>query len=151
MKKAWTENGFIRDIAQGDPKELFHPDVAALYATDVPDDAVVGAALVGGEWVVPHTERAAVEPTTSYPKIGPIAFKMLFAASERIKAKQLRASDEILEDFWGLLDDPRTDTVDLGLASVQAAVEYTLHAVKVAGVDIDVAARKAEILAGQVQ
>lgn len=151
MKKAWIENGFIRDIAQGDPKELFHPDVAALYATDVPDDAVVGAALVDGEWVVPHVERAAVEPTTSYPKIGPIAFKMLFASKERIKAKQLRETDENIEDFWALIDDPRTDIVDLGLPSVQQAVEYTLTAVKAASVEVDVEARKAAILAGQVQ
>ncbi|MDP3639472.1 MAG: hypothetical protein Q8R51_19095, partial [Azonexus sp.] len=65
--------------------------------------------------------------------------------------KQLRSTDDFLEDFWGLLDDPRTDVVDLGLGSVQAAVEYTLTAVKAAGVELDVPSRKAEILSGQVQ
>lgn len=84
-------------------------------------------------------------------KISPIAFKLLFTPAERIKAKQLRVDDPVLEDFWGLLDDPRTDVVDLELTSVQNAVEYTLTKVKAAGVDIDVEVRKAEIFAGQVQ
>lgn len=151
MKKAWIENGHIRDIVAGDPTLLFHPDVAMLYDRDVPDDAVVGAALTDGAWSVPTFERAPANAAPAYQKIGPIAFKMLFTPQERIKAKQLRATDEVLEDGWGLLDDPRTDIVDLSLESVQQFVEYTLTAVKSAGVEVDVATRKARILAGEVQ
>lgn len=42
MKKAWIENGKIRDVAQGIPEEIYHPDVAALYTIDVPDQAENG-------------------------------------------------------------------------------------------------------------
>lgn len=42
MKKAWIENGKVRDIAHSNPADIFHPDVAALYNVDVPDDAEHG-------------------------------------------------------------------------------------------------------------
>lgn len=42
MKYAWIENARIRDIALGSPVEFYHPDVAALYDTQVPDDAANG-------------------------------------------------------------------------------------------------------------
>lgn len=98
------------------------------------------------------TDYAGTEytPVSNASRVGPIAFKLLFTALERIKATALRGTDEFIEDFWGLLDDPRTTEVDLGLASVQSAVEYTLTSVKAAGVDLDVAVRKAEILSGQI-
>ena len=35
MKKAWIENDRIRDIALGNPDELYHPDVAKFYDTEV--------------------------------------------------------------------------------------------------------------------
>lgn len=54
MKKAWQSPiGVIRDICPGDPVRSYHPDVAALYDTDVPDDAVNGATLVVGVWTNP--------------------------------------------------------------------------------------------------
>jgi hypothetical protein len=53
MKKAWVENGKIRDIANGDPDLNYHPDIAALYTTDVPDTTVGGATLVDGVWTNP--------------------------------------------------------------------------------------------------
>lgn len=155
MKKAWIESNVIRDVAQTDPFGLFHPDVAKFYDTDVPDNAENGDTFKNGVLtkrpvyvppvVVP--EPVAVVP----PKVGPIAFKLLFTAPERITAKQLRASDLGMDDFWGLLDDPRTDVVDLSLASTQGAIEYTLTKVKANGVDVDVPARKAEILTGVVK
>lgn len=83
-----------------------------------------------------------------YPKVGPIAFQMLFTPQEMIAADELKATDKVLASFWKLIDDPRTDVVDLGLESVQNAIEYTLTAVKNAGVDVDVPARKAAILSG---
>ena len=53
MKKAWIENNQIRDIAQGDPFLIYHPDVAKFYDTDVPDDAVNGDGWVSGALVKP--------------------------------------------------------------------------------------------------
>jgi len=82
------------------------------------------------------------------PKVGPIHFQMLFTAAEGEKADELRATNKTLARFWKLVDDPRADVVDLSLQSVQNAVEYTLAAVKEAGVEVDVPTRKAEILTG---
>ena len=73
---------------------------------------------------------------------------MLFMPQEAVAADELKATDKVLASFWKLIDDPRTDIVDLGLESVQNAIEYTLTAVKAAGVDVDVPARKAAILSG---
>jgi len=53
MKKAWIENNRVRDIAPGEPTEIYHPDVAVLYDTDIPDDIVPGAELIGGVWTNP--------------------------------------------------------------------------------------------------
>ena len=150
MKKAWVENNVIRDIAPGNPAELYHPDIAKLYDTDVPDNVLNGATLIDGEWdnplpVVPVTPA---QPAPVYPKVGPIHFQMLFQPAEMVTAEQLKATDKVLASFWKLIDDPRTDTVDLSLTGVQNAIEYTLTAVKAAGVPLDVQARKAEILTG---
>lgn len=73
---------------------------------------------------------------------------MLFTAQERLKANDLRATDPMLNDFWGLIEDSRTDVVNLALQSVQQAVEYTLTVVQAAGVELDVPERKAQILTG---
>jgi hypothetical protein len=73
---------------------------------------------------------------------------MLFTPPEMIAADELKATDKMLASFWKLIDDPRTDVVDLGLQSVQNAIEYTLTAIKGAGVAVDVPARKAAILSG---
>ena len=54
MKYAWIENDKIRDVAHSNPAEIFHPDVAALYTTQVPDDAVNGDGWVNGALVKPE-------------------------------------------------------------------------------------------------
>jgi hypothetical protein len=59
MKYAWIENDKIRDVAHSNPVEIYHPDVAALYTTQVPDDAVNGDGWVNGALVKP----VVVEPT----------------------------------------------------------------------------------------
>jgi len=51
MKKAWIENNVVRDVCEGNPAELYHPDVAVHYSTDVPDDIKNGATLQNGVWV----------------------------------------------------------------------------------------------------
>lgn len=94
------------------------------------------------------TEYSAV---AEFPKVGPIAFQMLFTPQEAMAADGLKATDPVLASFWKLIDDPRTDVVDLGLQSVQNAIEYTLTAVKNSRVDVDVPVRKAAILSGALQ
>ena len=54
MKYAWIENDKIRDVAHDDPSKIYHPDVAALYTTQVPDDAVNGDGWVSGALVKPE-------------------------------------------------------------------------------------------------
>lgn len=84
------------------------------------------------------------------PTITKTHFLLCFTSAERVKARSLRATDPMLDDFWLILDT--IDTVNLALPSVQNGVEYTLGAVKAAGLTtLDVAARKAEILAGKLQ
>lgn len=158
MKKAWVENNIIRDIAPGNPLEFYHADIAAFYVTDVPDSVINGASLVNGEWVNPILPEPGPTPAPAptYPKVGPIHFQMLFAPEEAVVANDLKATDKALAAFWKLIDDPRTDVVDLGLTSVQNAVEYTLTVVSAAivaagGSAIDVPARKAAILSGVLQ
>lgn len=53
MKKAWIENNRVRDVAPGEPTDIYHPDVAVLYDTDIPDDIVPGAELIDGVWTNP--------------------------------------------------------------------------------------------------
>ena len=54
MKKAWVENGKIRDIAHDEPYNIYHPDVAQYYDTLVPVDAQNGwEKNEKGEWVAP--------------------------------------------------------------------------------------------------
>ena len=53
MKYAWIENGKVRDVAHSNPAEIYHPDVAVHYTTQVPDDAVNGDGWVNGALVKP--------------------------------------------------------------------------------------------------
>ena len=48
MTKAWIENDIIRDIAPADPFDCYHPDIAAHYSVDVPDDAENGDTFKDG-------------------------------------------------------------------------------------------------------
>jgi hypothetical protein len=124
MKYAWIENNTVRDIANGSPAELFHPDIAAKYDTEVSDDVIAGATLVDGVWVNPTpVEPVIPEPTTpEAPKVSPIEFKLLFTSPERITIRT--STDPIVQDFYDITSDPRLSHVDLGLKSTQDAIAY---------------------------
>lgn len=85
-----------------------------------------------------------------FPTIGPIHFQMLFTSAEAVAAEAARATDPVLNRFWKLIEDPRTDVVNLSLESVQDAVEHTLTVAKQTITDLDVPARKAQILTGEL-
>jgi hypothetical protein len=68
MKKAWIENSAVRDVAQGEPNEIYEPSVAAKYDTNVPDGTVNGATLVNGVW----TNPAPIPPPAPSPPSAPI-------------------------------------------------------------------------------
>lgn len=58
------------------------------------------------------------------PKVSPIQFKLLFTAQERVAIRKARATDEILDDFFGIVEDQRLTYVDLALQSTQDALSY---------------------------
>ncbi len=146
MKKAWIENDKVRDICHGNPDELYHPDVAQFYDTDVPDDAENGDGWIDGQIVKPP-DPVPVEPVPPepvYPKVSPVEFKLLFTSAERIAIKAAKETDPILEDFFEIVEDPRLTQVDLGLTSTQQAIQY------LAGIGIIAQDRISIILSGVV-
>ena len=80
MKKAWIENNKVRDIAQGNPAEIYHPEIAAHYNTDVPDDIENGASLIDGVWV-----NMNFMPTAGVREWGLDEIRPYLALSERVK------------------------------------------------------------------
>lgn len=145
MKKAWIENDTILDICTGNPLDLYHPEIAKHYDTDVPDDAANGDGWVDGELVKPEIvipEPITPEPT--YRKVSPVEFKLLFTSQERVAIREARASDAVIDDFYDIVEDSRLTHVDLGLKSTQDALDYMVSK----GLISD--ERKAEILTGKV-
>lgn len=127
MKWAWVEGVVARDVCPGNPAELYHPDFAVRYDTEVPDGTANGAVLVNGEWVNP-APPAPPEPVAPIPpRVTPIEFKLLFTSSERVAIRRLREGtppDEVLIDWFSILDDPALTSVDLGGASARDGVAY---------------------------
>lgn len=148
MKKAWIENNTVRDVCPGNPDELFHPDIAKFYDTDVPDDAENGDGWVSGQLVKPEPP-ALVEPPAPAPttplQVSPVQFKLLFTPQERVAIKAARASDPVIDDFFDIVEDPRLTFVDLGLQSTQDALSYLVQQ------GLLTVERRQQILAGQVQ
>lgn len=77
-------------------------------------------------------------------------FMLLFTVAERVKTRELRAADATIDDFWLLLEHPKTENVAMVLPAVQASIQYTLEAIDASGLAIDISARKAQILSGQL-
>lgn len=147
MRKAWIENEVIRDIAPGNPEELYHPDVAAFYTTDVPDDAVNGDGWVDGQLVKPVIHEPVQIPAQAVisPKVSPVEFKLLFTGPERVAIKAALVTDPVIDDFYDIVDDPRLTHVDLGLQSTQDALSYLVS------LGLLTVERCAEILNGTVK
>lgn len=144
MKKAWIENSVIRDISQGEPAAIYHPDIATLYDTDVPDDAQNGDSYADGVWTAkPAPEPVAAEPVApTPPKVSPVEFKLLFTAQERVAIKT--SNDAIVQDFFELVNDPRLTHVNLALQSTQDALAY------LTAIGILANGRAAQIITGSV-
>ena len=71
MKYAWLEATTIRDVCHGNPAELYHPDVAQHYDTEVPDDAANGDTWDG----TTLTKKPIPEPVVPEP-VAPDAFEV---------------------------------------------------------------------------
>lgn len=145
MTFAWIENNTVRDVCEGVPQDLFAPEVAALYSTEVPEGTKPGYVLEKGNWVAPPVPPPSPEPALVPPKVSPVEFKLLFTTQERVAIKALRASDPMVADFYEIVEDPRLTHVDLGLASVQQALTYLMK------LDLLAPGRLEEILMGTLQ
>ena len=126
MKKAWIENGRIRDIANGNPEDLYHPDVAKHYDTDVPDDAANGDGWESGILIKPEPQEP--QPAAPQPEpdilVSPIEFKLLFKLHERVAIKAARTTDPVVDDFMEIVEDVRLTHVNLSLSSTREGVDY---------------------------
>lgn len=111
---------------------------------------------VGGVWECGSQRFVDPDGTLYEPVINTLPvtvsvteFMLLFTATERVKTRELRATDATINDFWLLLEHPKTENVVMALPAIQASVQYTLDAIDAAGLEIsDIPARKAQILSG---
>lgn len=80
------------------------------------------------------------------PVVTPTQFKRLFTGPERVAIKKARATDDLVEDFFSLLDElGSTDSVDLALQSTLDVLTQLQE------LEIITAQRRVMILAGQAQ
>ena len=145
MKYAWIQNSQIRDICPGNPAESYHPDIAALYDTQVPDDAAPGDTWDGTTLTKPVIPEYVPPPPAPVkpPTVKAIDYKMLFTSAERIASKA--STDPVMVDLMTLLDDPRTTHIDLSRPSLGESLDY------MTSIGILAVGRKAEILTGVVR
>lgn len=104
-----------------DPASSFHPSIAEQFVS-VPDAVRVGWRKSGNQWSAP--EVVEPPPAQSDVSVSPVQFKMLFTSMERVAIKAARAGDPVIDDFFDLLDDPRLESVRLGMPSVRQMLEY---------------------------
>lgn len=127
MKYAWIENDKIRDVAHSNPIEIYHPDVAALYTTQVPDDAVNGDGWVNGALVKP----VIPEPTPAARQWTTTDFRTGMTLAEKTK--------------WDSDSAPEIKTVKAELPKELAGATELLDFL--VGASVITAATKAKILA----
>jgi len=117
MKYAWIENDKIRDVAHSNPIEIYHPDVAAHYTTQVPDDAVNGDGWINGALVKP----VIPEPTPEPVKWTADDVRKGLTLAERVKWDNDK-SDEI-----------KTAKVELSISNFKAKVQEVLDMLVASG------------------
>lgn len=140
MKYARIVNGIAVDVRTESPGGCFTPDVVEEFV-NVPDNVEEHWILTGTDWNAPVIpEPVVVEPLI--PIISPVEFKLLFTPQERLAIKAARSTDDIIDDLFTILDDPRLTVVNLNLDSNKNAVAY-LHSK-----GLITAERKEEIMTG---
>lgn len=149
MKKAWMESTKIRDICFGIPHESYAPEIAAFYATDVPDNAENGDTWDGltlTKPVVPAPVPVAPSAQT-LPVLTPIQYYLAFTPQERIAIKS--SIDPIIKEAWETyqLSVQLNSSIDPNLVSVTGALQYMTTTTP----PILTAARIPQIMAGKAQ
>ncbi len=123
-------DGVAVDVCH-DPDTCFHPVVAEQFAV-VPPEVMRGWRLVDGEWTAPEPVPTP-EPVVEPKKVSPIEFKLLFTSSERVAITAARATDAVVDDFFGIIDDPRLTEVDLRSNGTGEVIEHLVEVGLVSG------------------
>ena len=148
MKYARIMENRAVDVRTEHPEGFFTPEIVAEFV-EVPGEVENGWALENGVWTAPPAPVPPPEPTpapapTEAPKVSPVEFKLLFTGAERVAIKAARAGDQIIDDFYDIVEDPRLTFVDLGLQSTKDAIGYLKSK------QLLTAERAVEILAGKL-
>ena len=85
MKFAWIEDGKVRDVAHSDPNDIYHPDVAKFYDTQVPDDAANGDGWVNGQLVKPPKPEDMPPPPPQPPMWTADDVRLGLTLAEKVK------------------------------------------------------------------
>lgn len=126
MKKAYIINNVVHDISAIDPYELFHPDIAKLYDTEIPVNVERDWILdtVTNTWNPPEIIPITI-PDIVLPKyLSTIQFVLLFTAAERVALRAARSTDPIIDDLFIILEDKRLTSVDMNSTTVKDAISY---------------------------
>jgi hypothetical protein len=139
MPYAWIENNRVRDVAMGNPCEIYHPDIAIFYNMIVPDGTINGATLIDGIWTNPELIQPSPPPLISEPILPqkliftPPEFMFLFEPEEfhAIETAAAYTGDDqqalalkISVSFWlRILNDPRLTEVNLNLPKMHNAIK----------------------------
>ena len=108
------------DVVTADPTTLFHADVAAQFIV-VPDGTETGAKLTNGIWTNPAPYVAPVVPVV-HPTVDIPTFMNLFTLQEQLAIEG--STDPMVVTMWKRFSDPRVQSVNLNLGSIQGALEY---------------------------
>ena len=82
---------------------------------------------------------------TIVTRVTRLEFKELFTSAERVAIKKARASDDLVEDFFSIAEDPDSTGVDLALPSTENVLFH------LEGLGILTEERHQQILAGVPQ
>ena len=140
MKYARIVNNVAYDVMSKNPSSFFTSEIAGLFS-EVPDNVKELSTWNGTEWV-DYIEPVTPELAPQIPIISPVEFKLLFTPQERLAIKAERLNDEILDDLFTILDDPRLKEVNLNLESNKAVMAY------LESKGLITSERKAEIMTG---
>ena len=140
MKYARVINNTAYDVRSESPDGFFTPEIASQFI-EVPDEVKDLSFFDGIKWN-DYIEPEQPIVTLLIPVISPVEFKLLFTPQERLAIKSARATDEILDDLFTILDDPRLKEVNLNLESNKAVMAY------LEGKGLITTERKAEIMTG---
>ena len=82
-----------------------------------------GAWNLGNERIL-DPDKTLFQEVEHYPTISVIKFKLLFTTQERVAINGARKTDNIIDDYLRILNDPRLSDIDLNLPIIAEALQY---------------------------